>query len=90
MRRLTLTSIWLNEPVKPTSALIPSESVRLSGKLVHPDVRRDGSLTFKLAMEDGGWSVQDVVFQPDTTAEAELLHFREKNPNAIEVPANSQ
>ncbi|TXT33299.1 MAG: hypothetical protein FD138_1915 [Planctomycetota bacterium] len=84
VKRLAMKSVYVNDPAKPTTALATSEAVKLTKQ--QPNGQRDGVLVLTLTMTNDGWSVTDIDFESEESAEVELRRFLDAHRNAVGLP----
>ena len=80
VQRLTMKLVSVNDPAKPTTALAISEAVKLT------KTQGGGVLVLTLTMTKDGWSVTDIDFETEESAEVEVKRFLEAHPNAVGLP----
>ncbi len=85
MTGLSIQSVYVNDPTKPTRALAVSETVSI--EINQPLVMMRGSNMFTLIMSEEGWSVFDIDFEEEPDVHKALQKFLEAHPNAVRVSA---
>jgi hypothetical protein len=88
LKRLSITSVYVNDPAEPTAALATSKAVKLQEK--QPNGEREGFMVVTLTMGDGGWFVTDVDFESEDGATGELKRFLKVHPKATSISATSE
>ncbi|MEZ6091667.1 MAG: hypothetical protein R3C05_27365 [Pirellulaceae bacterium] len=86
IQRIKIPTVYVNDTAKPPRALATSEAVKLDEEHKQPDGQRDGFLVFTLELTDEIWSVTDLDFESESSAEEELTRFLKANPRAIGLP----
>lgn len=86
VQRLKIPTVYVNDAAKPTRALATSEAVNLDEEHKQTDGQRKGFMVFTLEKSDENWSVIDIDFESETSADKELKRFLEANLNSIGLP----